>query len=239
MAKLIAMKNIYYAFVGLVFLLSCEKEYVVSGEVVDSLTRKPLSGINIGYYRLGQVEFGLFEPYVAYPISYHQMAVTDQNGQFDFVLPSSGDIYLASDNINERYKEQARVNGLYSRIQTRGSYVSEPDKDFYWLPLGRAYKLSIEADPKPLCRFDYPTIPAEWAIYGCSIIMKDALSTTLYLNAVDGLADIKHRVYAVESEDQHAKGALEVWKENGPNIKKIEFDVYCPVGDTTLIWLNW
>lgn len=237
------MKNICYLLISCMFLFSCkkEKEYVITGVVVDSFTQRPVSGIHVGYFTLGSPHYTTTEPYVSYSFTYQQLTVTDQSGRFDFALPDDPDqkYYLTSENLYDRYKSQALINGNHWEFQIYppNTTISEPDK--YFLRLTQSADLSIQIDPKPLCRFDYPAIPGAWAGYGCYILSQD-ISASYFYNAADGLGWLKQQVFAVSSADQHMKGSFRIQESaTGVIHQEGNFDEYCAVGDTTVVWLEW
>ena len=236
------MKKLPFLLIAFLFLLSCkkdDKEYIVTGVVVDSFTQRPVSGIHVGYFTLGDPIFTLNEPYVSYPVNYQQRTVTDQSGRFEFALPDDPDhkYYLASENLYERYRSRALIGGQQLEFQIAPyTTVSEPDKNF--LRLTQNTEVSIQIDPKPLCRFEYPAIPDGWASYWCYISLEQTTNYFFY-NTVEGLVWLKQQVFAVNSDDQHIRGSFKVQANIGSYVEDVAFDVYCPVGDTTVVWLGW
>ncbi|HAD15261.1 MAG TPA: hypothetical protein DCF33_22775, partial [Saprospirales bacterium] len=124
-------------------------------------------------------------------------------------------------------------------IWVDGSVVL-PNHDDGYLELANSSDFTIKLYPKPLCHFDFPPIPNEGSNSGMYIFSNIATMYVFNLNDSAGLQQIKNWIYGVAAPDQHVRGTFKVVDKTSQEIhKEGAFDVFCPTGDTTTVWLNW
>ena len=237
------MKKVVFALLASLLLLSCKKDDIlIKGVIVNELTGAPIPNISVGAFKFGDAYFSLEEPYISYHPNFHSYDVTAADGSFSFTLTKGEEpYYLASDNSGEWYNSSAVINGSNAKfyLWVDGNVVLPNDDDGY-LQLANNSDFTIKLYPKPLCHFDFPPIPNEWGNSGMYIFSNIVTMYIFNLNDSAGLQQIKNRIYGVAAQDQHVRGNFKVVDKASQEIhKEGEFDVFCPTGDTTTVWLNW